>query len=198
MLWSGKACHPCILKINISINFIIENFSIPLNNVKPECQTSENYLTKNKSCLFGHHTLATLQASGADSKKQWSCIAANVTGIQALWFPIWVRLWEIHWPLWFSLVEVKSEALLTPKGGADASCGSSKSPCPRSAWRFKSHKPHPCPHHLMAINLSSHFMTNTDLCHSRPNMDLYLHCREHLARFNFFWWRCFSHDIKVL
>lgn len=96
------------------------------------------------------------------------------------------KLSYFHLPLWFSLVEVKSEALLTPKGGADASCRSSESPCPRSAWRFKSHKPHPCPHHLMAINLSSHFMTNTDLCHSKPNMDLYLHCREHLARFKFF------------
>lgn len=41
---------------------------IPLTDVKPQCQTIENYLPINKSCLFGHHTLATLQASGAETK----------------------------------------------------------------------------------------------------------------------------------
>lgn len=79
------------------------------------------------------------------------------------------------------MVEVKSRALLTPGGGADASCGSSKSlsqgqhgglshirstPAPIISW------PLTC---LVTLWQTETFVT----------ADVYLHCREHLARFKF-------------
>lgn len=50
------------------------------------------------------------------------------------------------------MVAPKSEPLSTPGGDEADSCGSSESSSQGWQGDFNSHKLHPCPHHLMAIN----------------------------------------------